>query len=65
MMPLWLLASIVGQEGPPDSINDLILGYVIIGVVGLGYVLSLLFRQYNLGRELDTLEKLQEDPEDE
>ena len=65
MTPFLMLASHLAQDGPPDTISYLILGYVIIGVVGLGYVLSLLYRQANLGRELDTLEKLQEDHEEE
>ena len=64
MTSLWLLVSTIAQEAPPDSIGDLILGYVIIGVVGLGYVLTLLLRQRNLDRELDTIEKLQDDHDD-
>jgi CcmD family protein len=63
MTPILSLASNLVQDGPPDTVSYLILGYVIIGVVGLGYVLTLLLRQRNLDRELDTLEKLQDDDE--
>ena len=65
MTSLWLLVSTIAQDTPPDSINDLVLGYVIIGVVGLGYVLTLLLRQRNLDRELDTIEKLQDDHDEQ
>ena len=64
MTPFWLPAYALVQEGTPDTFSGLILGYVIIGVVGLGYVLTLLLRQRNLERELDTLDKLQEDNDD-
>jgi hypothetical protein len=54
---LWL------QSGPPDTTSYLILGYVIIGTVGLGYVLTLVLRQRGLKRDLDVIEKLQSSDE--
>jgi hypothetical protein len=49
------------QSSTPDTIPYLILGYVIIGTVGLGYVLTLVWRQRTLQRDLEVMEKLQED----
>ncbi len=51
------------QEAPPDTVSYLILGYVIIGAVGLGYVLSLVLRQRGLKRDLDVIERLHSDDE--
>lgn len=45
----------------PDTVSYLILGYAIIGAIGLGYVLSLVFRQRGLKRDLDVIERLQRD----
>jgi hypothetical protein len=52
-MPLMFL-----QE-TPNTVNYLILGYVIISGVGLGYVLSMWLRQRNLKRDLEVIERLQ------
>jgi len=51
------------QNVTPDTVPYLILGYVIIGGVGLIYVVSLMLRQRNLKRDLDVIERLQEDDE--
>lgn len=53
------------QSAPPDTSLYLLLGYVIIGGVGLIYVISLLVRQRNLKRDLDIIERLQRDEEEE
>ena len=55
-MPVLLL-----QNGPIDSTPYLLLGYAIIGGVGLIYTISLFIRQRNLKRELEVLERLQQD----
>ncbi len=56
------LSSILFQTSAvPNTIPYLILGYVIIGGVGLGYVLSLVLRQRSLKRDLAMLERLLED----
>jgi hypothetical protein len=57
-MPLPFL-----QDAPPDTISSLILGYVIIGGVGLIYVITLALRQRNLKRDLEVIERLQNDDE--
>ena len=61
-MPALALLNLLLDE-PPDTVSYLILGYVIIGVVGLGYVITLVVRQRNLRRDLDVLEKLDKDDE--
>ncbi len=58
-LALLLLAS------PPDTTSYLILGYVIIGGVGLLYVITLLVRQRNLKRDLDVIERLENADDDE
>jgi hypothetical protein len=55
-----MLAAII-QNPTPNTVNYLILGYVIIGVVGLGYVVTLLIRQNNLRRDLEMLKRLEEE----
>ncbi len=52
------------QSGPPDTTSYLILGYVIIGGIGLVYVASLLLRQRNLRRDLDLIEQLESGDDD-
>lgn len=49
------------QNTTPDTINYLILGYVLIGGTGLVYVASLLLRQRNLKRDLDVIERLRDE----
>jgi hypothetical protein len=47
------------QEGPAQTVNYFIAGYVVIfGVMGL-YLASLIIRQRNLKRDLETLEEMQ------
>lgn len=46
------------QSAPPDTIPYLIVGYAIIGGIGLLYALSLVVRQRNLRRDLETIERL-------
>ena len=57
-MPLMFL-----QE-TPNTVGYLILGYVIICGVGLGYVLSIWLRQRSLKRDLEVIERLQNGDED-
>ncbi len=49
------------QDAIPNTVSYLILGYVIIAVVGLGYVISLVLRQRNLQRDVETLSALLKD----
>lgn len=55
-LALWLPLL---QEPTPDTTNYLILGYVIMGAVGLAYVISLVVRQRNLKHDLQVIEQLQ------
>lgn len=52
------------QSTTPDTTSYLIVGYVIIGGIGLLYVLSLLFRQRNLRRDLEMIERLHSDDDE-
>ncbi len=45
----------------PDTVSYLILGYGIIGAIGLIYVISLIVRQRNLQRDLEVIEQLREE----
>lgn len=45
----------------PDTVSYLILGYSIIGAIGLIYVISLIVRQHNLQRDLEIIEQLREE----
>jgi hypothetical protein len=46
------------QNATPNTTADLILGYAVMGAVGLIYVVSLLVRQRKLRRDLEALEAL-------
>jgi hypothetical protein len=62
---MMAISSILFQTtAVPDTVSYLILGYVIIGGVGLVYVLSLVLRQRKLRRDLLMLEHLVEDDQD-
>jgi hypothetical protein len=63
MSALTIISGLLLLDPPPDTVPYLILGYVIIGVVGLGYVITLVIRQRNLRRDLDVLERLEHDDE--
>ena len=51
------------QNPTPDTVSYMVLGYVLIGAIGLGYVLSLVMRLRNFKRDLDVVERLQADEE--
>jgi len=48
-------------QGTPNTIDGLIVGYVVIGAIGLGYVISLIVRQANLKKDIALIEKLEQD----
>lgn len=54
-----MLLSILLQEGPADTTNFMIAGYVVIFGVMLVYLVSLLVRQRNLQKDLEVLEEIQ------
>lgn len=56
-----MLLPLLFQAPTPNTVSYLILGYVIMGGIGLVYVLSLLWRQRNLRRDLDVIERLHSD----
>lgn len=58
------LLPLLFQNTTPDTIPYMLLGYVIIGGIGLLYTLSLVFRQRGLHRDLEMIERLNID-EDE
>lgn len=51
------------QIGDPNQFNNfLFLAYVVMGVIALGYIISLGVRQRNLRRDIELLKRiLQED----
>lgn len=48
------------QEGPAQTMNYFIAGYVVIFGVMAIYLASLIMRQRNLKQDLETLKELQE-----
>ena len=51
-------------QSVPDTVNFLIAGYVVIGTVGLIYIGSLVLRQRNLRRDVDTIDTILRDEEE-
>ncbi|MCC6905384.1 MAG: hypothetical protein IT326_06030 [Anaerolineae bacterium] len=45
----------------PDTTQGLLIGYAIIGLIGLLYVASLLWRQHSLRKDIETISVLYED----
>ena len=45
-------------QGTPNTVPYLIAGYAVIGTVGLVYIVSLVMRQRNLKRDIETLDSL-------
>lgn len=56
--------NMLSQTSPPDTSGYLFLGYLLIGMVGLFYVFSLVWRQRNLRHDLDVVARLQGDESD-
>lgn len=57
------MTSLLMQTQIPDTVSYLVLGYVVIGVVGLGYVATLLIRWHRLKRELRIVQSLMDEEE--
>lgn len=53
------------QEPPPtpDTTDGLIIGYVVMGAIGLAYLASLFIRRRNYRRDLEVIDKLQNSDE--
>ena len=50
----------------PNFFNGyLILGYVVMGLIGLGYIVSLAIRQQNLQRDIRLMQQILQDDENE
>ena len=48
----------------PNNFNEfLILGYVVMGLIGLGYIISLAARQRNLQKDIQLLQNLLQEDE--
>jgi hypothetical protein len=45
-------------QGPPNTVLYLVAGYVIIGGIGLIYIVSLVVRQRNLKRDVEALDAI-------
>ena len=62
--PLFL--NIAWQTGvDPNNFNNyLTLGYVVMGIIGLVYIVSLAVRQRNLRQDIQLMERLLQDDEE-
>jgi predicted membrane channel-forming protein YqfA (hemolysin III family) len=58
---LYSIALQVGVDTPNRFNNFLILAYVVMGVIGLLYVLSLYVRQRNLQKDIELMRQLLEE----
>ncbi len=58
-----MLFSYFLQDGPANSTNYMIAGYVVIFGVMLIYLISLLIRGRNLQKDLEVLEEIQVEEE--
>lgn len=61
----FLSVMLQGQVGDPMQFNNyLVLGYVVMWLIGTGYVISLAVRQRNLQKDIDLLQKLLREDEE-
>lgn len=58
-----MLARILQQQPTPDTVDGLIIGYAVMGAIGLVYLVSLFIRRRNYQRDLEVIEKLREGDE--
>lgn len=63
---LMLMPVLQTSVGDPNHFNNfLVLGYTVMGLIVLGYVITLFVRQRNLQKDLQLMNQLlQEDEED-
>ena len=60
-VPMWQ-----SSVGDPDFFNGyLILGYVVMGLIGLSYIVSLAIRPQNLQRDIRLMQQILQDDENE
>lgn len=66
MFTLSFFLNIAWQSGvTPDTFNNyLTLGYVVMGVISLVYIVSLAVRQRNLRQDIQLMERLLQDDEE-
>lgn len=56
--------NILWQTVDPNNFNNfLLLGYIVMWIIGLGYVVSLYNRQRNLHKDIHTLRQLLDEDE--
>ena len=66
MFAALFFLNVAWQAGvDPDHFNNyLVLGYVVMGVIGLVYIVSLAVRQRNLRQDIQLMERLLQDDEE-
>lgn len=61
---LFLNVALQSSVNPNTFNNYLMLGYAVMGVIGLVYVVSLALRQRNLQQDIQLMERLLQDDEE-
>lgn len=61
MTPLLLTALLQGAVDPNLFNGYLILGYIVMWVIGMVYIITLLTRQRNLERDIELMERVLEE----
>lgn len=63
---IWLTAVLQPGVSNPNQFNDfLMLGYVMMWLVGIVYMLSLSMRQRNLRKDIQLMQRLLQEEKDE
>ncbi len=63
MIAQELFSTILLQIDPNLTNDYLILGYVVMGLIALAYIVSLLSRQRNIQKDMELMEQLLEEDE--
>ncbi|HRQ38524.1 MAG TPA: hypothetical protein PLD25_11490 [Chloroflexota bacterium] len=64
MMAVWMFVLPWLQISNPNRFNDyLLLGYAVMGLISLGYIVTLVVRQRNLQKDLQLMTQLLQEEE--
>ncbi|WP_420628706.1 hypothetical protein [Candidatus Leptofilum sp.] len=63
-LSVFLNIALQSSVNPNTFNNYLILGYIVMGVIGLFYIVSLVLRQRNLQQDIQLMERLLQDDEE-
>lgn len=59
-----LLTALLQADTPPDTMGYLVLGYIVLWLIGVVYVITLFSRQRNLKQDVELMHQLLQEEEE-